>query len=350
MTSNAQALFDMHKIRATLGASLLGGLVAVFFSGIVSMQVFIYYRIYPNDRFKFKFLVGLIWFLDVLHTCMVCTVNWIYLISNYGNPGIADYIPWAVGTNFVITVAITYIIHCFFAHRIYTLSKGNWYITAPIYIFATLRLISALVTTSLMMKMKSYQTFFHTYIWLFVLGLALSAAVDTLIAAALCWYLHKSRTGFSSMDNIIDSITLYTVENGLLTCVATIASLICWVSLPDTLVFLALYFTISKLYANAFLATLNARKVLRGRSQSSSDRNNSEHPMPVLFPDNFSRFSRPFTSRHDPNEAITTKVQISVEKTIQHDGDIEPLSFSDPSQEEDSDITKDPDSKGIKSV
>ena len=37
-------------------------------------------------------------------------------------------------------------------------------------------------------------------------------------------------------------------------------------------------------------ARLNARKVLRGRSQGSSDR--GDHAMPVLFPENYSRYSR----------------------------------------------------------
>ncbi|KAI0786928.1 hypothetical protein C8Q75DRAFT_253751 [Abortiporus biennis] len=300
------------------------------------MQVYVYIKLYPNDHWRFKALVAIIWLLDIVHTAMVCTVNWTYMIANFGDSDVFDFIPWSVGVSIVLTAFVTHIIHCFFAHRIHKLGK-NWWFTVPIYILASFRLCVALVTTGHMMRLRSFLTFFDHYIWLFILGLSLSAAVDTMIAIGLCWYLHQSRTGFSSMDNIIDSITVYTVENGLITCIVTLVSLISWVTMPHNLVFLALYFTISKLYANAFLATLNARKVLRGRSQQSTDRN-SEHAMPVMFPSRFSRGGA-FTSRqeHDP---ISTKVQINVEKTIQCDDADVDIDVADFSPSDQSDIDK----------
>ncbi|PCH34370.1 hypothetical protein WOLCODRAFT_148429 [Wolfiporia cocos MD-104 SS10] len=48
-----------------------------------------------------------------------------------------------------------------------------------------------------------------------------------------------------------------------------IACLICWLVFPGNLVFLALHFTISKVYANSLLATLNARNSLRDRALRS---------------------------------------------------------------------------------
>ena len=81
--------------------------------------------------------------------------------------------------------------------------------------------------------------------WLFTTGLSISASVDLITAVSLCFYLQKRRTGFSryvasripvlrilntcvaSMDYIIDTIMVYTVETGMLTSIATIASFIC---------------------------------------------------------------------------------------------------------------------------
>ncbi|KAK7686484.1 hypothetical protein QCA50_010081 [Cerrena zonata] len=150
------------------------------------------------------------------------------------------------------------------------------------------------------------------------MGLSTAAIVDILITVAMCWYLHKSRTGFTGMDSIVDSITMYTIENGLLTCVTTVLSLLFWIAMPHNLIFLGLHLAISKLYANALLATLNARKILRGRSQVSSS--SRDHPLPILFPDNFVRVTRgDYSLRHAP-EPIATKVQISVERSVQRDG------------------------------
>ncbi|KAI0077460.1 hypothetical protein K474DRAFT_1707336 [Panus rudis PR-1116 ss-1] len=262
------------------------------------MQVILYYRIYPKDRVRLKSMVALIWVLDLLHTCMACAALWFYLIDHFGDEGVSDYITWSVGFTVALTAFVSFFVHCFFSHRIFTLSRGKWLLTMPIATLAMFRLACALVTTAKMIQLKMYSLFVQHFAWIFTMGLALSAAVDVLIALALCWYLNKSRTGFSSMDTIIDSITLYTIESGMATCVMTIVSLICWLSMPHNLIFLGLHFAISKLYANAFMATY-----------ASND--TSEHAMPVLFPSR----AHGFTSRHEV-DPISTKVQISVEKTI----------------------------------
>ncbi|KAH8099874.1 hypothetical protein BXZ70DRAFT_941624 [Cristinia sonorae] len=311
---------DVVGLRASLGAVMLGTIAGAFLSGVVSMQAVLYYRIYPKDLFRYKFIVGFIWVLDLLHTTMASAANWTYLIDNFGNDEISDHITWSIAVTVALTAFITFFVHLFFTHRIFTLSRRNYYITLPIVFLAFARLALALVSTTKMIQLQSYKEFVRLWSFIFTAGLSSATAVDILIAVALIAYLNRNRTGFSSMDTIIDSITLYTIENGLLTSLTTLVSLICWVSMPRNLIFLGLHFGISKLYANAFLATLNARKILRGKSQHSSDR--SEHPMPVLFPENFNRFSRAgrYVSPNDV-EPITTKVQINVEKTIEHEGE-----------------------------
>ncbi|KAI0931040.1 hypothetical protein AcV5_005388 [Taiwanofungus camphoratus] len=122
------------------------------------------------------------------------------------------------------------------------------------------------------------------------------------------------------MDYIIDSITLYTVENGSLTCVTTIVSLVCWLTMSHNLIFLGLHFAISKLYANSFLATLNARKALMTRSQGSSDR--GEHALPVLFPDTFrTRADRSLFNSQHVADPTGTKLHINVVKTVDVGGE-----------------------------
>ena len=53
--------------------------------------------------------------------------------------------------------------------------------------------------------------------WVFTIGLALSSAVDILIAVFLCYSLQNSRSASSSMDHVINLLILYTFENGALT-------------------------------------------------------------------------------------------------------------------------------------
>jgi len=156
-------------------------------------------------------------------------------------------------------------VHWYFAHKIYKSSGKNWWITAPIVLLAFLRLLAASVSTTEMLLLKQYSAFTKPYPgWVFTTGLTLSAAVDVFITASLCYFLQKMRrrTASTLMANVVNTITLYTLENGLLTCVATGASLICWLTMPRNLVFMGLHFIIGKLYANSLLISLNTRKEL----------------------------------------------------------------------------------------
>ncbi|KAI0652746.1 hypothetical protein C8Q79DRAFT_118910 [Trametes meyenii] len=270
----------------SMGAVLVGSLIALFLSGAVCMQVFLYCQLYPRDRARIKFMVFLVWLMDTIHSGMAITSNWVYLIVHFGDWDNMDDITWSIATSVALTALNTFFVHCFFTHRIYTLSRQNLYVTIPLVTLALVRLVSALISTAEMIRLKSFSQFVDQYAYVFTIGLSTAASTDIFIAGGLCYFLRRGRSGFTGMDKIVDAITLYTIENGMLTCITTIVSLVCWVTMSTNLIFLGLHLAISKLYANSLLATLNARKSLLNKSQGSSDR---DHPLPVIFPDSFGR-------------------------------------------------------------
>jgi hypothetical protein len=170
----------------------------------------------------------------------------------------------------------------------------------------------------------------------FTLGLSLSSAVDVVITTGMCYYLQESRRGFGTMDEVIDTIIFYTINNGSITCISTIASMICWLVIPHTLIFMALHFAIAKMYANSLLATLNMRQGLRGRSGPPKER---AHPSFFLSSFHRNRRNRP---AHDPEHDLTTTcndvdakgLHITVEKTV--DYGVEEDRKSGPSSDADS--------------
>jgi len=93
---------------------------------------------------------------------------------------------------------------------------------------------------------------------------ALAAAGDVLIALVLCTMLQRSRTGFRRTDTMINKLMLFTINTGLLTSLCAVASLISIVAAPSTFIYIAFYFTLGRLYSNSLMATLNARKSIRG--------------------------------------------------------------------------------------
>ncbi|KAA1479446.1 hypothetical protein DENSPDRAFT_159733 [Dentipellis sp. KUC8613] len=305
------------NVRATLGAILLGCMLSVALSGIVAAQTFLYYKLYPKDLVRIKVMVFFVWLLDAIHACLISSATWDYVILNWGDGDIADVINTSVALTVACTALVTVVVHLFFCHRVFRLSKNNYWITVPLVIFAILRLgpylAFALVTTASMTRLRSFSAFVDQFSWCFTMGLALSSVLDILIAASLVYLLQASRTGFaSSVDHVINTIMIHTFNNGALTCVTTIVSMIMWLVMPNNLIFLGLHFAITKLYANSLLATLNTRKGLRGRSAQSG----SDHPMPVLFPSSFRRATG--RGQEVSADQTGTKLQINVEKTVQY--------------------------------
>ncbi|KAH0830254.1 hypothetical protein J3R83DRAFT_1615 [Lanmaoa asiatica] len=97
---------------------------------------------------------------------------------------------------------------------------------------------------------------------------ALGAAGDIVIAMVLCFKLHMSRTGFQKSDTVITKLIVFSINTSLLTSLCALASLICVSVWPHAWIYIAFYYCIGRLYCNTLLATLNARKRLKGGSRN----------------------------------------------------------------------------------
>ncbi|KAF9257204.1 hypothetical protein L218DRAFT_1006463 [Marasmius fiardii PR-910] len=265
------------------GALLIGGLMAFIFSGVVWVQCIVYFKLYPQDSWKMKTMVSSVWLLDLVHSTFIAVSLVFYFVTFFGNDLIIDHIPWFVAFHDVhdhdpshlsrsialsieATATQTMIAHLFFAHKIFKSSNRNYFLTTPIAILAFTRFIAATITTSEMLKLKRYSAFSQRYPgWIFTLVLVLSAGVDIIITCCLFYHLRAMRRqlGTTGLVQVVDTLALYTLESGLLTCVAATTTLVCWLTMPSNLIFLGLHFIIGKLYANTLLASLNTRKELR---------------------------------------------------------------------------------------
>ncbi|PFH46857.1 hypothetical protein AMATHDRAFT_68959 [Amanita thiersii Skay4041] len=248
-------------IARTFGALLIGGIIAATFSGVVTVQTFLYFKLYPDDKLGIKLLAFAVWLLDTSHTAFVSLTLWHLLITHFGNGPAIDHTPWSMAITIALTAILTFLVHCFFVYRIYKLSDGNCYIASFLGFLAFARLSFACLTTSYMIHLELLSEFVKRYTWAFTLGLALSSILDILITGFLCYLLKsKQKKHPSCMDRVLDSLMIYAFENGSLTCAATIVAMICWLIMPHNLIFMGLHFVISKFYANSLLATLNTRK------------------------------------------------------------------------------------------
>ncbi|KAG2033001.1 hypothetical protein BDR03DRAFT_1076342 [Suillus americanus] len=274
----------MASLPAIYGAVLLGGFIASVLSGIITAQTFTYIKQYPTDTRITKSIVNM-----------------------------ASY-PLAI--SIALTAFLTLIVHCFFAHRIHKRKPRLilWDLVTYLVAFAFLRLDYIIKLLHLKrnreifrIKLQTMTAFRHNVEWVFTAGLSFSCVVDVLVTTSLCFTLRRSRSSYSNMDRIINSIILYTLENNALTSAATIISMICWVTM-DNLVFLGVHFVLSKLYANSLLATLNSRKQL----QEERSRGALSNELPVAFP---GRYQSKYSKHLDPGN----KLEINVKRTIEYE-------------------------------
>ncbi|KAF9035049.1 hypothetical protein BDZ89DRAFT_498523 [Hymenopellis radicata] len=310
----------MMRVVQTVGALLIGALLSSFLSGMVTVQAIIFFKTFPKDALRHKILVGILWALNLAHDACIWAGLWNYIVQNYrvDNTNQFDLIPAPIPISVYLTSICTFSAHCFCAHRIFRLCDPHrrWWLVLPILVLAVARMTSSFGTASQMIILGSFQAVKDRYSWMFSLGLALSSVIDILITATFLKLFISNRSKCVSFEPVIDSLILYSIETGAVTCVTTISVLICWLSLNESLVFLGLHFTIAKLYANSVLATLNMRHELRRTRQLPMAPTTAEVDLEVFMVSRGGLHSPTSTFDIMAPRAAAAPIQVSITKSI----------------------------------
>ncbi|GJE99482.1 hypothetical protein PsYK624_157460 [Phanerochaete sordida] len=269
-------------VNSTFGAVLVGGLVASVLYGITVLQAFSYYQQgAKNDGWLTRVVVAALWLIDTFDMALLSHIIYIYLVTNYGNPSaLMQPILWSMSAHLMTTATTEVIVRSMFSLRVWKLSGGKWVPAFVVGLFTLLDLIFGIIVT---VKSEG-QTFFELariQAWV-VTQFAMGLTGDTLIALLLSYYLYHSRTGFSRTDSIVTILMAYVINTGLLTAIALTVNIVLFATEKRNFAFVALYFVISKLYVNAYLAMLNARTGIRQRMSQ---------PEALALPGNRSRYT-----------------------------------------------------------
>lgn len=243
------------------GAMLVGNIISSALYGHVTMQILIYLStFYHQDHWSMVATVFILWFLETAH--MYCVGNYLYynLVSHYCSP-ISKFTKVEMVTP-VVEALITFMVHCFYARRIWILSIKNWQLTGIISILAIAHFGFELSFMGLLYKFPRYDQL-HNLRLSFTTALALTAGLDILIAGAIVYLLNRQRTGIKSTETLLNKIVARVVSSGALTSIIDVVILICFYAMPNNLWFLGIYVFISDLYAISLLTSLNARASLR---------------------------------------------------------------------------------------
>ncbi|KAF8148435.1 hypothetical protein B0H34DRAFT_737033 [Crassisporium funariophilum] len=244
--------FDAH---GTLGALSVGVLISCFLFGIVTVQTYIYYSRFPDDQPKWKYLVAFVWILELAHCISICHSLYILTISNYGHPEALVKPPVSLFLAIILSGVLAFVVQGFFAERVRIVS-GKRLIPIICWVLVGIQYIMHLVAAAEAFKMTTLAEYEKEWKWLISSMLAVGAAVDLIIAAVLCYYLKQQKLNCHAKTAImVDKIIAWTIQTGVITSFSGVIMLICYLAMPENLVWLSFFMFFARMFSNSLLAS-----------------------------------------------------------------------------------------------
>ncbi|KAJ7806155.1 hypothetical protein B0H14DRAFT_2876759 [Mycena olivaceomarginata] len=242
----------------TFGALLIGVIVSAALYGVTCIQTFYYFTHY-HDGWWAKILIAVLWIFETVHSIFSCHAIYWYVITNYANPAGLARATWSAVLTLLVSSIIMLLVHLFYAKRVWHMSRKNRYLTSLIVVLAITHALLGVGIASRAFQLQ-YFVAFSQITGLVDSSLALAVITDVLVAASLSYYLHTSRSGIERTDTLINRLLVYTINNGILTSIFDIITLVFVTAEVDNLIYLAVFQVVGNLYTNSMMATLNSRK------------------------------------------------------------------------------------------
>jgi len=261
----------------TLGAAFLGMVVSTLLFGVSNLQVYIYYMQYPRDWIVYTVSVAVLWMLDAFNLALTIHAMYYYLVIHFHNPDALFHIVWSFKLQTIMNVPIIVMVQGLYALRLWKLNyRRDW---IPRLMPLTV-VIATVIGTILAVRTCQIELFTElpSIAWAAYAAFGSAVAVDSALAAAIVYYLRRSRGEFEATNNRIAKLVFWTLSTGVITSVCSLAGLIAYALFPYKFYFLAIEFLLTKLYMNSLLAMLNARKSIReGGTDISINLTRSNH-------------------------------------------------------------------------
>ncbi|KAM5545338.1 hypothetical protein V8D89_000951 [Ganoderma adspersum] len=261
MAPPTQAEVNIDK---TFGVLFLAvGLSSILY-GATCMQIFSYHQSARSkqDPLMLRFGVLALWLVDTFQQVLILHVGYYYLILHFGEPSAPrNSLPWSVPTEALLLAISALLFNIFLTERLWRLSQ-NLALSA---LAAILTIGTAALNISFSIRGYSFDSLITGLIDIKPHGMAaLCSAIVTecVLSGAVACHLHKARSGLQKHDDFLTRVIILTVTTGMLTTPFNIAALVTYVVSTRSLTVLLFNFLLAKLYACAFITTLNIRKYL----------------------------------------------------------------------------------------
>ncbi|KAG2049335.1 hypothetical protein BDR06DRAFT_999276 [Suillus hirtellus] len=252
--------------------------------GVLATQLYTYHQAGFQDNRLIKSIVHGLFVLETLQLIMATHDSFHTLALGWGNDGDLLNV-WLSWFDLPVLTGITSAtIQCFYAWRLYILSKslvlvitiaaialvqGSAAMAEGIQIFISQNVPGTQddtfkTTAVCVLTMLGGYILTRPQVWL-----GGTALCDIIICCAMFYFLSKSRTGFRATDSLLNKLIRITIETGMLTAIIAIIELTLFLTFKHNFYHVVPAFMLSKLYSNSFLVLLNSRKSTSKQSTTS---------------------------------------------------------------------------------
>ncbi|KAK0236478.1 hypothetical protein EDD85DRAFT_954346 [Armillaria nabsnona] len=249
--------------------------------GTLSVQLYLYYLAFPNDRRFIKYLVYGIYIIEFVQTMLITYDGFSTFGYGFGDMDALTRVDFYALTVPITGAIATCVGQGFYAYRIFILSKSR---IIPIFIICiSLTNSVACVLTAIYAFQAGTLAKLDTRKMHIAVGISCGATAlcDILIAICMTYYassfslsLMRSTTNFRRTRMLVTKIIRLTIETGSVTAVAALLDVVLFMVVPYQTSFLAPALLVPKLYANSIYMVLNSRfQIIGGRDtyMSSTD-------------------------------------------------------------------------------
>ncbi|KAK0196026.1 hypothetical protein F5146DRAFT_1220665 [Armillaria mellea] len=239
--------------------------------GTLSVQLYLYYLAFPNDRKFTKYLVYGVYVVELVQTILASHDAFRLFGYDYGNfEALTDMrLNWL--TVPIMSALCACVGQLFYAYRIFILSKSR---IIPIFVICVslTSSVGAIITGVLAFQAPNYLAL-HNRKTNIAVGIWCggSALCDVIIAVCMTYSLVRNSTGLRQTQILVTKLVRLIIETGTVTAAVALLNLNLFFALPDQSYYMAPALVMPKLYANAIYMVLNSRiRMVGGRDTYTS--------------------------------------------------------------------------------
>ncbi|KAK7050697.1 hypothetical protein R3P38DRAFT_1765578 [Favolaschia claudopus] len=238
---------------------------------VLTIQLYIYYQAFPNDRRSTKSLVYFIYIIHLVEIILVSIDAYKTFASGFGRlSALASFGVSAIWRE-IMPALVSFIVQSFYAYRLYLLSRS--YIIPSVIVFASLAMsVCGFITVVFVLEAGDVSLLGSKRISIFGgIWLGGSALIDIVNAGCMTYYFATSNSVFRQTQALVSKLIRLTIETGTLTALVALTTLILFFAFPRNIYYTTPVSVMPFIYANTMYMVFNARvQIVGGRGANTS--------------------------------------------------------------------------------